>query len=353
MSPRGTDRMARQSIWPIKRWRLPRQRIHLAPRALLRTYCSFFAFGAVRPSAPMKRARDVPPPAVEDMDVECKDCKQSFVFTVAEQEFFNERKWPVPRARCRPCTDAKKAKRGDSSAAAAPAAAAGSTAAAVAAPPPAKLTLWINQLPYSATSQDVASHFGVAATAVRLVLRDGKFAGTAFADVPDFEALDRGVALHQSRFECADGSAPRRINVRAAESKETMGKIKESSIAKRGTVLAKAYGAKKHVGKYGDAADAAGKPAKQAKGAPKEASGDGIKARPKETATVGDGKERPKFTPTAGTVCYSCGEVGHMSFDCPTPKPKGKACYSCGQMGHRSIDCPTRFPQSAGKAKGR
>ena len=306
----------------------------------------------------MKRARDVPPPTVEDMDAECKDCKQSFVFTVAEQDFFNERKWPVPRARCRLCTDAKKAKRGDSSAAAAPgaasaaaapgAAAVSTSAAAVAAPPPAKLTLWINQLPYSATAQDVASHFGVAATAVRLVLRDGNFAGTAFADVPDFETLDRGIALHQSRFACAGGSAPRRINVRAAESKETMGKIKESSIAKRGTVLAKAYGAKKHTGKDADAADAAGKSAKQAKGAPKEASGDGIKNRQKETVTGGDGKERPKFTPTAGTVCYSCGEAGHMSFDCPTPKPKGKACYSCGQMGHRSIDCPKRFPSLAG-----
>ena len=145
-----------------------------------------------------------------------------------------------------------------------------------------------------------------------------------------------------------------------------MGRIKESSIAKRGTVLAKAYGAKKQAGKQGGreagkqggreagregggAADAAGKPPKQAKVAPREA-GEG-KERPGETA--GDGKERPKFTPAAGTVCYSCGGVGHMSFDCPMPKPKGKACYTCGVVGHRSIDCPTRFPESAGNATGR
>ena len=42
--------------------------------------------------------------ALADMDVSCKDCGTSFVFTVAEQEFFLERDWAIPRARCKACT---------------------------------------------------------------------------------------------------------------------------------------------------------------------------------------------------------------------------------------------------------
>ena len=92
--------------------------------------------------------------------------------------------------------------------------------------PTAKASLFINQLPYGATREDVASYFAEAALksasallpSVRLVLKDGKFTGTAFVDMSDWETLDAGLALHQTVFTCADGST-RKINVREAVSK--------------------------------------------------------------------------------------------------------------------------------------
>ena len=55
----------------------------------------------------------------------------------------------------------------------------------------AKVTLWINQLPFSTTERDLAAHFaeaaGVTADAllphVRLLKKNGEFKGTAFLDV--------------------------------------------------------------------------------------------------------------------------------------------------------------------------
>ena len=92
--------------------------------------------------------------------------------------------------------------------------------------PTAKASLFINQLPFGATREDVASYFAEAALksasallpSVRLVLKDGKFTGTAFVDMSDWETLDAGLALHQTAFTCADGST-RKINVREAVSK--------------------------------------------------------------------------------------------------------------------------------------
>ena len=181
-----------------------------------------------------------------DMHVDCRDCDTNFVFTMVEQDFFAEKGWPIPRQRCQPCTAAKKAKH--SKAQPVVEASTPHATSVAAAPTPAprsdapKLTLWVNQLPFSATAADVATHFGegVHESAVRLVLKHGKFAGTAFIDVCDFNALDAGISLHQSRFTCADGAA-RRINVREAESPAMLQKIKENSEAKRGIILAKAY----------------------------------------------------------------------------------------------------------------
>ena len=84
-------------------------------------------------------------------------------------------------------------------------------------------TLFVNQIPYAATKDDVAGHFaafaGCTATellpSVRMVVKDDRFTGTAFVDMPSSGAHEAGLLLHGSVFRCASGAA-RAINVRAA-----------------------------------------------------------------------------------------------------------------------------------------
>ena len=127
-------------------------------------------------------------------------------------------------------------------------------------------TLWLNQLPFTATREDIARHFACSSPGnIRLIIKSETFAGTAFVEVPGPAELDRGLALHQSTITCRDGSE-RRINVREAVDKETLGKIAANSAAKRNLVLAKAYGSQpKKAAKPADkkAAKTAKKPKKK------------------------------------------------------------------------------------------
>ena len=43
----------------------------------------------------------------QDKQLECADCKQTFVFTGRDQQFFEEKQF-VPPKRCKPCREAKK-----------------------------------------------------------------------------------------------------------------------------------------------------------------------------------------------------------------------------------------------------
>lgn len=44
---------------------------------------------------------------IEDIDLECKDCHQTFVFTAGEQEFFRDNQLHPPK-RCGMCRLAKR-----------------------------------------------------------------------------------------------------------------------------------------------------------------------------------------------------------------------------------------------------
>ena len=49
-------------------------------------------------------------------------------------------------------------------------------------------------------------------------------------------------------------------------------------------------------------------------------------------------KERERPPPT----CRNCNQEGHMSFDCPEPKPEREPmiCFNCKAEGHGKRDCP-------------
>jgi CxxC-x17-CxxC domain-containing protein len=52
----------------------------------------------------------------QDRPLQCLDCKNEFVFTAGEQEFYDRKGFKEIPKRCKPCRDARKTRRGDSGA---------------------------------------------------------------------------------------------------------------------------------------------------------------------------------------------------------------------------------------------
>jgi RNA recognition motif-containing protein len=84
-------------------------------------------------------------------------------------------------------------------------------------------SIFINQLPYSATDAQILAHFSACAATedmeVRRVInkKNGKFRGIAFIDVKTEEAQEKALTLDQSAF--SNGEGERTINVRKAVEK--------------------------------------------------------------------------------------------------------------------------------------
>ena len=52
----------------------------------------------------------------QDRPLQCLDCKNEFIFTAGEQEFYDRKGFKEIPKRCKPCRDARKTRRGDSGA---------------------------------------------------------------------------------------------------------------------------------------------------------------------------------------------------------------------------------------------
>jgi CxxC-x17-CxxC domain-containing protein len=50
----------------------------------------------------------------QDRPLQCIDCKNEFIFSAGEQEFYERKGFREIPKRCKPCRDARKARRGDS-----------------------------------------------------------------------------------------------------------------------------------------------------------------------------------------------------------------------------------------------
>ena len=46
-----------------------------------------------------------------DMEVCCRKCSATFIFSATERQLFCEKSWPIPRQRCEECTERRKAKK--------------------------------------------------------------------------------------------------------------------------------------------------------------------------------------------------------------------------------------------------
>ena len=52
-------------------------------------------------------------------------------------------------------------------------------------------------------------------------------------------------------------------------------------------------------------------------------------------------------------TCWTCGQQGHRSFECPETAGKGPVCWTCGQAGHRQSDCPSNSSKGLSKGAGK
>lgn len=85
----------------------------------------------------------------------------------------------------------------------------------------------------------------------------------------------------------------------------------------------------------------------------KRESGVGVRVSSQEGSCRGKwAVESKKLGAVELRVCHTCGEVGHISPNCPKKNPRESVvkgdksvslkCYNCGKRGHMSMQCPSK-----------
>ena len=71
---------------------------------------------------------------------------------------------------------------------------------------------------------------------------------------------------------------------------------------------------------------------------------DATAALPTNTAAA----RRPQHRPGKSTMCFTCGELGHVRSSClqgQARRRKPVTCFDCGQQGHIKWDCRVKKPE--------